>query len=73
VFVSPLQRLPGSAGESFRGQAAGRAASTPSAVVDGLLAATALVHDLALLTRNVGDVSTTDVRILDPFAPPLLP
>jgi toxin FitB len=41
----------------------------PLPVVDGLLAATALVHDLALVTRNVGDVSTTGVRLVDPFAP----
>jgi toxin FitB len=43
----------------------------PLPVVDGLLAATALVHDLALVTRNVEDVSTTGVRIVDPFAPTL--
>ena len=43
----------------------------PLPVVDGLLAATALVHDLTLVTRNVGDVSTTGVRIVDPFAPAL--
>lgn len=35
--------------------------------VDGLLAATALVHDLALVTRNVKDVARTGVRVLDPF------
>jgi predicted nucleic acid-binding protein len=40
----------------------------PLPVVDGLLAATALVHDLTLVTRNVGDVSTTGVRVVDPFA-----
>jgi predicted nucleic acid-binding protein len=40
----------------------------PLPVVDGLLAATALVHDLTLVTRNVGDVSTTGVRAVDPFA-----
>lgn len=35
--------------------------------VDGLLAATALVHSLTLVTRNVGDVGRTGVRHLDPF------
>jgi predicted nucleic acid-binding protein len=37
-------------------------------VVDGLLAATALVHDWTLVTRNVTDVRRTGVRLLDPFA-----
>lgn len=39
----------------------------PLPVVDGLLAATALVHDWTLVTRNVGDVRSTGVRLLDPF------
>jgi len=34
---------------------------------DGLIAATALVHDLTLVTRNVRDMARTGVRILDPF------
>jgi len=38
-------------------------------VVDGLLAATARVHDLTLVTRNVKDVVRTGVDMLDPFAP----
>ena len=37
-------------------------------VVDGLLAATARVHDLTLVTRNVKDVIRTGVDMLDPFA-----
>lgn len=40
----------------------------PVPVVDGLLAATALVHDWTLVTRNVGGVRSTGVRLLDPFA-----
>lgn len=40
----------------------------PIPAVDGLLAATALVHSLTLVTRNVRDVRTTGVRHLDPFA-----
>jgi hypothetical protein len=36
-------------------------------VVDGLLAATARVHDLTLVTRNVRDVARTGVALLDPF------
>jgi predicted nucleic acid-binding protein len=40
----------------------------PIPVVDGMLAATALVHSLTLVTRNVRDVRRTGVRHLDPFA-----
>ncbi len=40
----------------------------PIPAVDGLLAATALVHSLTLVTRNVRDVRGTGVRHLDPFA-----
>ena len=36
--------------------------------VDGLLAATAIVHALTLVTRNVSDVARTGVRVFDPFA-----
>lgn len=38
----------------------------PVPTVDGLLAATALVHDLTLVTRNTRDVARTGVRLLDP-------
>ncbi|WP_366760497.1 type II toxin-antitoxin system VapC family toxin [uncultured Thiodictyon sp.] len=40
----------------------------PFPVVDGLLAATALEHDLILVTRNVRDVERSGVRLLNPFA-----
>lgn len=39
----------------------------PMPAVDGLLAATALVHDLTLVTRNTRDVARTGVRLLNPF------
>jgi predicted nucleic acid-binding protein len=39
----------------------------PIPAVDGLLAATALVHSLTLVTRNVRDVRRTGVRHVDPF------
>jgi len=42
----------------------------PVPTVDGLLAATALVHDLILVTRNTRDVAKTGVRFLDPTAGP---
>lgn len=41
----------------------------PLPVVDGLLAATALVHGLTLVTRNIADVKRTGVALLDPFVP----
>ncbi len=34
---------------------------------DGLLAATALVHNMTLVTRNVSDVEGLGVRVLNPF------
>lgn len=43
-------------------------ARDPLPVVDGLLAATALVHDLRFVTRNVSDVARTGVKLLNPFA-----
>ena len=36
-------------------------------VIDGLIAATALEHNLTLLTRNVKDFSATGVSILNPW------
>lgn len=39
-------------------------------VVDGLLAATARVHQLVLVTRNVADVAHTGVAVVNPFDPP---
>jgi len=41
----------------------------PIPAIDGLLAATAIVHDLTLVTRNVKDVNRTGVRLLNPFDP----
>jgi hypothetical protein len=38
-------------------------------VIDGLLAATAIVRGWTLVTRNVGNVAPTGVPCLDPFAP----
>lgn len=39
----------------------------PIPVVDGLLAATALVHGLTVVTRNDGDFRPTGVPLLNPF------
>ena len=45
------------------------AALRPLATTDGLLAATALVHNLTFVTRNVADVAHTGVTLLNPFIP----
>lgn len=42
-------------------------ARDPIPVMDGLIAATALVHDLTVVTRNTSDFERTGVRILNPF------
>ncbi len=39
----------------------------PVPVIDGLLAATALVHDLVLVTRKERDVRSTGVLVVNPF------
>ena len=39
----------------------------PLPAVDGLLAATALVHDLSVVSRNVRDFARAGVRVVDPF------
>ena len=36
-------------------------------VIDGYLAATALVHNLTLVTRNVKDIERSGVKLLNPF------
>ena len=40
----------------------------PLPVIDGLLAATALVHNLVLVTRNTSDIERTGVGLVNPFA-----
>ena len=42
----------------------------PVPAIDGLLAATARVHGLTLVTRNTADVARTGVTLLNPFALP---
>ena len=39
----------------------------PLPIIDGLLAATAKVHELTLVTRNVADVTGLGVDVLNPF------
>ena len=42
-------------------------APDPLPAVDSLLAATAVVHDLTLVTRNTADMPSSGVRLLNPF------
>lgn len=42
-------------------------ADRPRPVVDTLLAATALAHDLTLVTRNAGDMAGTGVPVVNPW------
>jgi toxin FitB len=39
----------------------------PEHALDKLIAATGLIHDLTVVTRNVDDFSSTGVRVLNPF------
>jgi predicted nucleic acid-binding protein len=43
----------------------------PASAVDGLLAATARVHGMTLVTRNVAHVRNLGAQILNPFEPKL--
>ena len=40
---------------------------TPLSIIDGLLAATALEHDLTVVTRNARDFTGLSVPILNPW------
>jgi predicted nucleic acid-binding protein len=42
-------------------------AGRPLPAIDGLLAATALQHDLTLVTRNTKDFAGLDVRLINPW------
>jgi toxin FitB len=45
----------------------GAARRRPIPVIDGLLAATALHHNLTFVTRNTGDLAATVVPLFDPW------
>ena len=45
-----------------------RAAGRAMPIKDSLIAATALVHDLAVATRNTRDFENAGVRVANPFA-----
>ena len=43
------------------------AALRPRGDIDGLIAATAIVHDLIVVTRNVGDFEDTGASVINPW------
>jgi toxin FitB len=43
------------------------ARKSPIPVIDGLLAATALHHNLTLVTRNISDIAAAAVPVFDPW------
>ncbi|MBX5012818.1 type II toxin-antitoxin system VapC family toxin [Rhizobium lentis] len=43
------------------------AAIRPRGDIDGLIAATAIVHDLIVVTRNVGDFRDIGASVIDPW------
>ena len=43
--------------------------SRPLPVIDGLLAATAKIHHMTLVTRNIAEIADLDVQFLNPFEP----
>jgi len=47
--------------------AAAQRKGTPLAIIDGLLSATALEHDLTVVTRNSSDFAQTGVALLNPW------
>jgi toxin FitB len=46
------------------------AAIRPRGDIDGLLAATAIIHDLILVTRNVKDFEDTGASVINPWETP---
>ena len=63
--IYPVSEEVGGAWAGIR--ASRQAAGRPLGMADGLIAATALVHDLTLWTRNTRDFADTGVRLFNPW------
>ncbi len=48
-------------------QGASKASGNPMPAIDGLIAATALTHDLTVVTRNVSDMQQSGASLLNPW------
>jgi predicted nucleic acid-binding protein len=49
--------------------AASKIKGKPLSAIDGLLAATAIHHNLTIVSRNVGDFTSTQVPVVNPWEP----
>jgi predicted nucleic acid-binding protein len=63
--IMPVSKGVGQRWAELRGDSASRGRPLP--VIDALIAATALHHDLTLVTRNVRDFEGTGVKLADPW------
>jgi predicted nucleic acid-binding protein len=49
--------------------AAAKIRGKPLSAIDGLLAATAIHHNLTIVSRNVGDFTNTQTPVVNPWEP----
>lgn len=65
--ILPVDRQISDRWGAIRAQAQG--IGRPLSAIDALLAATALHHDLALVTRNVSDFMVAGLAVVNPWSP----
>jgi len=66
--VLPVTKAVGDRWAVLSARAQQQRGTTPP-IVDSFIAATALVHELTLITRNVKDFATLGVAIINPWDP----
>jgi predicted nucleic acid-binding protein len=66
--ILPIDSAVALAWGALQGEAEQRGSKLP--VVDSLIAATASVHNLTVVTRNVGDLQRCGVPVVNPWQPP---